>query len=108
MEVLYSDDFRHSAKKLVKRYKSLKKDLKIFTDSLENDFRQGTEVLPDVYKVRIKNSDNNKGKSSGYRIITYLITEYDVLLVNIYSKNDMSNISDKEINTTIESYKKEQ
>lgn len=107
MKVLYSDDFKNSAKKLSKRYKSLKKDLKLFTDSLENDFRQGTELLPNVYKVRIKNSDNNKGKSSGYRIITYLITEYDILLVNIYSKNDMLNISDKEISIIIEEYKKE-
>ena len=107
MEVLYSDDFRKSAKKLSKRYKSLKKDLKIFTDSLESNPRQGTELLVDIYKVRIRNSDNNKGKSSGYRIITYLITEYDILLVNIYSKNDMENISDKEINITIREYRKD-
>lgn len=107
MKILYSSDFIQSAKKLSKRYKSLKKDLKLFTDSLEADFRQGTELLPDVYKVRIKNSDNNKGKSSGYRIITYVIAENDILLVNIYSKNDMSNISDKEINMTIQQYKKD-
>jgi len=107
VEVLYSDDFRKSAKKLSKRYKSLKKDLKIFTDSLESNPRQGTELLVDIYKVRIRNSDNNKGKSSGYRIITYLITEYDILLVNIYSKNDMENISDKEINITIREYRKD-
>ena len=107
MEVLYSDDFKKSAKRLSKRYKSLKKDLKIFTDSLESNPRQGTELLVDIYKVRIRNSDNNKGKSSGYRIITYLITEYDILLVNIYSKNDMENISDKEINLTIREYRKD-
>lgn len=107
MEVLYSDDFKKSAKRLSKRYKSLKKDLKTFVDSLYNDPRQGTELSVDIYKVRIKNSDNNKGKSAGYRIVTYLVTKNEILLVNIYSKNDIENISDEDIDMTIKQYKKE-
>ena len=107
MEVFYSDDFRKSAKKLAKHYKSLKNDLKTFTNSLENNPRQGTELFTDVYKIRIKNSDNNKGKSAGYRIITYLITKNEILLVNIYSKSDIANISDEDINMTIKKYKEE-
>jgi len=107
VEVLYSDDFKKSAKRLSKRYKSLKKDLKTFTDSLYSDPRQGTELSSDIYKVRIKNSDNNKGKSAGYRIVTYLVTKNEILLVNIYSKNDIENISDEDIDMTIKQYKKE-
>ena len=107
MEVLYSDDFKKSAKRLSKRYKSLKADLKTFADSLDSNPRQGTELSSDIYKVRIKNSDNNKGKSAGYRIITYLITKNEILLVNIYSKNDIENISDEDIDMTIKQYKKE-
>ena len=107
MEVLYSDDFRKSAKKLAKCYKSLKNDLKAFTNSLKDNPRQGTELFIDVYKVRVKNSDNNKGKSAGYRIITYLITQDKILLVNVYSKSDISNLSEEDINMTIKQYKKE-
>ena len=107
MEVFYSDDFRKSAKKLAKNYKSLKNDLKTFTNSLGNHPRQGTALFTNVYKVRIKNSDNNKGKSAGYRIITYLITQNEILLVNIYSKSDIANISDEDINMTIKQYKEE-
>jgi len=107
VEVLYSDDFKKSAKRLSKCYKSLKKDLKTFADSLYSDPRQGTELSVDIYKVRIKNSDNNKGKSAGYRIVTYLVTKNEILLVNIYSKNDIENISDADIDMTIKQYKKE-
>ena len=107
MEVRYSDDFRKSAKKLAKRYKNLKNDLKIFTNSLIDNPRQGTELFMNVYKVRIKNSDNDKGKSAGYRMITYLITEDKILLVNMYSKSDISNVSDEDINMIIKQYKEE-
>ena len=107
MEVLYSSDFIKSAKKIAKRYKSLKNDLKTFTNSLEDNPRQGTELFTNVYKIRIKNSDNHKGKSAGYRIITYLITQDEILLVNIYSKSDIPNLSDEDINMTIKQYKKE-
>ena len=107
MEVLYSDDFKKDVKRLAKRYKRLKNDLKLLTDSLNSNPRQGIELRVDVYKVRIKNSDNNKGKSAGYRVITYLITDNAILLVNMYSKSDMENISDEDINMVIKQYKKE-
>ena len=107
MLVVYSEDFRKSAKSLAKRYKSLKNDLKDLTDSLEDNPRQGIELFENVYKIRIKNRDNHKGKSAGYRIITYLITKDEILLVNIYAKSDISNLSDEDINMTIKQYKKE-
>jgi len=107
MALFYSDAFQRSAKKLAKRYRSFKKDLKTFTDSLEEDPKQGTELFKGVYKVRVKNSDNNKGKRAGYRIIIYLITEDDILLVDIYAKSDLSNLSDEEISQIIMQYGKE-
>jgi hypothetical protein len=106
VNIFYSIDFKKSVKKLSKRYKNIKKDLQEFVSSLEYIPRQGTELLSDVYKVRLKNSDN-KGKSSGYRVITYLITKDEILLVDIYTKNDTDNITDKEINIMIKEYKKE-
>ena len=104
MEIFYSDEFKKSAKKLSKRYKSLKNDLQSFTSSLIENPRQETELTSSVYKVRIKNSDNNKGKSAGYRIITYIITNNEILLVNIFSKSDIPNISDEEIDLIIKQY----
>jgi mRNA-degrading endonuclease RelE of RelBE toxin-antitoxin system len=42
--------------------------------------------------VRVKNSDVTRGKSGGYRIIYYLQTERERLLVAIYSKSDQGDI----------------
>jgi len=38
-----------------------------------------------VFKVRVKNSDNQKGKSGGYRLMYYLKTSFNVLLLAIDS-----------------------
>ena len=107
MNVLYSEDFKKSAKKLAKRYKSFKKDLQLFALSLDDNSKQGIKLAEGLYKVRIKNSDNNKGKSAGYRIITYALIEDEVFLVDIYSKSEMENISDGAIDLIVKQYKKE-
>jgi mRNA-degrading endonuclease RelE of RelBE toxin-antitoxin system len=57
-----------------------------------------------VYKVRVKNSGARKGKSGGYRVIYYIQTPTMILLTNIYSKSDRTNISNEEIEDIIEQY----
>lgn len=106
MEILYSTTFKKSAKKLSKHYKSFKKDLQSFLASLDDSPKQGTKLAQGLYKVRIRNSDNNKGKSAGYRIITYSIIEDEIFLVDIYSKSEMENIATEAIDLIVEQYKK--
>jgi mRNA-degrading endonuclease RelE of RelBE toxin-antitoxin system len=108
VEVFYSGHFKKSAKRLAKRYKSLKKDLQRFVKSLEADPAQGARLAEGLYKVRVKNSDNNRGKSAGYRIITYAIVEDQILLVDIYAKSDMANISDEAIDLIVREYMAEE
>lgn len=50
-----------------------------------------------VYKVRVRNTDAKRGKRGGYRIIYYLKTDIDVLLVTIYSKAEQSDIGAKDV-----------
>ena len=50
-----------------------------------------------LYKVRVRNTSAVRGKSGGYRIIYYLQTTTDVLLVTIYSKSDQSDIHTVEL-----------
>ena len=104
MEILYSATFKKSAKKLSRHYKSFKKDLQSFLDSLDANPKQGTKLAHGVYKVRIRNTDNHKGKSAGYRIITYSIIEDEILLVDIYSKSEMENIADEAIDMIVNEY----
>lgn len=107
MHILYSDTFKKSAKKLSKHYKSFKKDLHVFIESLDTNPQQGSKLGEGLYKVRIKNSDNNKGKSAGYRIIIYSVIEEEVFLVDIYAKSEMENITDEAINLIVKEYKKD-
>lgn len=58
----------------------------------------------DTYKVRIKNSDNQKGKSCGYRVLYYLKTQDDVILLEIYSKSEQENLSDTLIRQIVQQY----
>ena len=104
MDIFYSNSFLKSVRRLSERYKSIKKDLQIFVRSLEENPKQGRELSRGLYKVRLKNSDNNKGKSAGYRVITYSVTENEVLLVDIFSKSDMENITDDAIDIIVKRY----
>jgi mRNA-degrading endonuclease RelE of RelBE toxin-antitoxin system len=73
------------------------------SNKLEENPKLGTSLWHNVYKVRLKNSDINRGKSNGYRVITYLIDEdNEVRLITIYSKSERENILDFEIKEIIE------
>ncbi|MFM6038876.1 MAG: type II toxin-antitoxin system RelE/ParE family toxin [Sphaerospermopsis kisseleviana] len=50
-----------------------------------------------VFKVRVKNSNIQKGKSAGYRIIYQVESPTNVLLLTIYSKSDQEDITPQEI-----------
>ena len=74
---------------------------------------QAGEVLGDrlsglnivVFKVRVKNSDIQKGKSAGYRLIYQIETPTRIILLSIYAKSDQSSISTKEIEEIVEAFK---
>ena len=67
----------------------------------------GTQIKDGRYKIRLKNNSNNKGKSGGYRVITYTKIANTILLVYIYSKSEIENIIDKKLDEIIKNYKKE-
>jgi mRNA-degrading endonuclease RelE of RelBE toxin-antitoxin system len=107
VKVIESDEFRKDIKKLGKRYRSVKQDIRSLVAQLKvgetpGDIITGTKYP--VYKVRVKNSDSNKGQSSGYRVIYYIQTPEAILLTNIYAKSDRANISNEEIDIIIDRY----
>jgi hypothetical protein len=52
--------------------------------------------------VRIANSDKNKGKSAGYRLISYLkIVDDELYLLYIYDKSKIENLTENEIDKLI-------
>lgn len=97
VEVTYS--FKKQAKRLAKKYPSLKKELDSLITSLGISPLQGVTVGRGCYKIRLSISSKGKGKSGGARVITYVhIVKTKVYLLSIYDKSEMETISVKELN----------
>lgn len=95
-EIITSDYFDAEVKKLSKRYKSFKEDLKEFRQDLKNNPLQGVEIAPNIRKIRMTISSKGRGKSGGARVISFnaLVSENEgtIALLLIYDKADASNI----------------
>ena len=73
-----------------------------FVNTIETIDDLGINLGNNIYKVRIKNSDKNSGKSSRYRLISYLkLIENELFLMFIYDKSEIENINEKEIDRFI-------
>ena len=91
VEILFADGFRSRLRTLAKRYRSIRSDLQPLLDELQSGNFPGdrlTKTGSTVFKVRLKNSDIQKGKSGGYRVIYQLRDDTCVLLIVIYFKSD--------------------
>lgn len=62
--------FERRAKKLIKKYPSLKSELKDLIVQLTLNPVKGIPVQKNCYKIRIAIKSKGKGKSGGARIIT--------------------------------------
>ena len=90
--------FERQAKRLIKRYPSLRVELMELIQVLKKEPVQGKSLGKNCYKVRLAISSKGKGKSGGVRIMTNLVvTDSIVFLLSIYDKSEKSSISDKEL-----------
>jgi len=90
--------FERQAKRLMKKFPSLKKEIQTLTTELKEEPTKGTSIGHDCHKIRLSIASKNKGKSGGARVITHLVYKNDtVYLLSIYDKSDMENLTDKEI-----------
>lgn len=100
-----SDNFKKEAKRLIKKYPSLKTELAELFTKLEENPTTGIPLGNDIYKIRLAIASKNKGKSGGARILSFVkVTQTTVLLFSIYSKGEVDNLTDKEIQELIKDY----
>ena len=105
--VLYAETFLRAAARLQKRYRHVEDDAETLADQLEAGELPGDRIqgLPHrVYKVRVKNRDVQRGKSGGYRVIYYLETDEQIVMITIYSKSDQSDIPIKTVRQLVADY----
>ena len=101
-----SENFKREAKRLTKKYPSLKSELANLFTLLENNPTFGTPLGNDIYKIRLAIASKNKGKSGGATIMSFVkVTATTVLLFSIYSKGEKNSISDKEIQELLRGYR---
>ena len=90
--------FERQAKRLIKKYASLKQELLQLVQQLKDNPELGTALGRRCYKIRISVASKVKGKSSGARVITnFMVTGSTVYLLPIYDKSDQETLSDKEL-----------
>jgi mRNA-degrading endonuclease RelE of RelBE toxin-antitoxin system len=110
VKVIPSSRIEKDIKKLRKKYDSVDRDIEPLIKELEAGETPGNKISGNkypVYKVRVKNSNNRRGKSAGYRVIYYTVTPEAILLTTIYSKSERENISNEEIEDIIAQYEQE-
>lgn len=102
LNVNKTDYFVKLVTKLSKKYRNIEKDIDCFLDKIEDIKDLGVPLGNSLYKARIRNTDNNKGKSSGYRVVTYLqLKDNELTLIYIYSKSELENIKESVLDKII-------
>ncbi len=92
--------FDRQAKRLAKKYPSLKTDLRALFDSLREDPTQGAPLGKSCYKVRMAIASKKQGKSGGARVITFIkVTRQAVYLLAVYDKSEKEDLEPDELDT---------
>ncbi len=90
--------FERQAKRLMKKFPSLKKEIQTLISELKEKPEKGTSIGHNCYKIRLAITSKGKGKSGGARVITHLVfKDGTVYLLSIYDKSDIENLTDKEV-----------
>lgn len=104
-KILPLPTFMRETKRLLKRYRSLWKDLEALQEELLANPALGTDLGRGLRKVRMRISSKGKGKSGGARVITFTVIasvdETTINLLYIYDKSERENISPKEIDALL-------
>ncbi len=100
VRVEFTPEFKRNLRALSKKYRHIRSDVQLVLEQLQagefiGDHIPGTHYT--VFKARVRNSDIQKGKSAGYRLIYQVKAPALVVLVTIYSKLDQADISAEQI-----------
>ncbi|WP_193431332.1 type II toxin-antitoxin system RelE family toxin [Moorena producens] len=104
VEVQLTPEFQRKLKVLAKKYRQIQADLQPILEQLQMGSFLGDQISgigSTVMKVRIRNSDSQRGKSGGYRLIYWISSTELIILLDIYSKSDQQDIEVAEIRQII-------
>lgn len=100
VNVEFTPEFKRNVRALSKKYRHIRDDVDPLINELQNGQLPGDQITGTgytIFKVRVPNRDVHKGKSGGYRLIYYLQTKADIILITIYSKTEQADVSASQI-----------
>jgi mRNA-degrading endonuclease RelE of RelBE toxin-antitoxin system len=90
--------FDRQAKRLAKKYPSLKKELQSLVSELKEDPTKGIPIGHSCQKIRLAIASKGKGKSGSARVIVHVVfKEGTAFLLSIYDKSELENLTEGEI-----------
>ena len=107
IQVEASPVFSRNLRDLAKKYRNIRNDIKPVVEQLEQGDLPGDQIPGvgyAVFKLRVRSSDTQKGKSGGYRLIYYVKTSTGIILLTIYAKSEQVDIAAKDIQNIVAEY----
>jgi mRNA-degrading endonuclease RelE of RelBE toxin-antitoxin system len=107
IQVEAAPTFNRNLRTLAKKYRSIRNDIQPVIEQLERGELLGDQISGigyAVFKLRVRNSDVQKGKSGGYRLIYYIKTAMGIILLTIYTKSEQADIAADDIRSIIAEY----
>jgi len=107
VQVEFTPEFKRNLRALSKKYRHIRSDLEPVIQQLGAGDFVGDQISGTPYtvlKVRVRNSDIPKGKSSGYRLIYQVKSPSHAVLVTLYSKLDQADISAAQIRRIVSEF----
>ena len=101
-KVIPINSFQREAKRLLKKYPSLRNEIESLYKQLELQPFEGTPLGHDCFKIRMSIQSKGRGKSREARVITHIhVFENIVYILSMYDKSEKSDISLKELERLI-------
>jgi hypothetical protein len=95
-KVTLTPHFESRYKRFAKKFTSLESEMDSLIDSLIEKPMLGEPLGAGLYKIRLAVKSKGKGKSGGFRVVSYLITEttdsIEIFLLTIYDKSEEGSI----------------
>jgi len=110
IDVAFTAEFKRNLRALAKKYHHIRSDVQPVIEQLQHGELVGDQVPGTgytVFKVRVRNRDVSRGKSGGYRVVYYLKTTSNIILITIYSKTEQSDVSAAKIQRVIAEFQQE-
>ncbi len=100
VNVSFTPEFKRNLRALSRKFRHIREDIDPIINQLQGGQLPGDQVTGTgytIFKLRVSNRDVQKGKSGGYRLIYYLQTKSEIILITIYSKAEQADISASQI-----------